>query len=238
MDLAGLLGAIAIEAAGAAVQGSVGFGINLVAAPLLDIVDPAFLPGPLLLAGVLSGLLVARRERNFAQWTTLTWAIVGRIPGTALGLVAVLAASGRSLRILVAGAVIVAVLSGAAGRTIAISSRSLFVAGVASGVMGTIAGLGGTPVGLLYQGQSGCSTRASLSRFTVAGSLLSVTALAASGRMGSTQISLSLLLVPGVLIGFSVSHWLRGLFEGNRLRSAILVLAGGSAVGVIIQALT
>jgi uncharacterized membrane protein YfcA len=238
VDLLQIVGAIAVETLGAMVQGSVGFGINLVAAPLLEIVDPAFLPGPLILAGLLSGLLVARRERGAVQWARLSWAIVGRVPGTVLGVAAVVAASRNSLRVLVATAVILAVISSVAGLEVVISGRSLFVAGVVSGIMGTIAGLGGTPMGLLYQGEPGRSARASLSRFTVAGSILSLTALAASGRMRLAQVGPSLVLVPGVLLGYAVSSLVRAVLDGSRLRPAILFLAGVSALGVIVQAVT
>ena len=41
---------IAFTSAGAAVQASVGIGVGLVAGPALIAVDPAFLPGPTILA--------------------------------------------------------------------------------------------------------------------------------------------------------------------------------------------
>jgi len=43
--------AIAAVAGGAIVQGSVGVGLSLVAAPALVAIDPTFIPGPLLIVG-------------------------------------------------------------------------------------------------------------------------------------------------------------------------------------------
>ena len=54
-----------IFGAGAAVQGAVGFGANLVAAPLLVLLDDGFVPGPVIVAsGVLNVLLAWRSGRR------------------------------------------------------------------------------------------------------------------------------------------------------------------------------
>ena len=37
---------------GACVQGSIGFGLGLIAAPVLALIDPSMVPGPVLAAGV------------------------------------------------------------------------------------------------------------------------------------------------------------------------------------------
>ncbi len=43
-----VLAALALIVAGA-VQGSTGFGFNMLAAPVLAVINPAFVPGPMLL---------------------------------------------------------------------------------------------------------------------------------------------------------------------------------------------
>jgi len=41
-----------VVAVGAMIQGSLGFGLGLVSAPALALIDATFIPGPLLLVGV------------------------------------------------------------------------------------------------------------------------------------------------------------------------------------------
>ena len=63
-DTAGCLMVFGISAAGAILQGSVGFGLGLIGVPLLVLIDPVFVPGPLLLAAFLLNLLMSHREHT------------------------------------------------------------------------------------------------------------------------------------------------------------------------------
>lgn len=83
-----LLAASAAIAFGALVQGAVGFGMALVAAPLLVLIRPQLVPGPLLVSGLALTLLVARRERDSIDLLGVKWGLVGRVPGVAIGALA------------------------------------------------------------------------------------------------------------------------------------------------------
>src|SRR5271168_4249477 len=56
--------AVAVMAIGSALQASVGIGLALLVVPLLALVDQSFIPGPMLLAGVMLASLTAYRERT------------------------------------------------------------------------------------------------------------------------------------------------------------------------------
>ncbi|HZD64967.1 MAG TPA: sulfite exporter TauE/SafE family protein [Acidimicrobiales bacterium] len=236
-DAGTVAAAALVEAFGACVQGGLGFGINLVAAPLLELVDPRFVPAPLILAGLVSGLLVAVRERGGTDLRGVGWALGGRVPGTVLGLAVVVLVPGPALRGVVAAVVIVAVAASLWGWRLPMTAGSLLGAGVASGVMGTVAGLGGTPMGLVYQDARGPTVRATLARFTVLGAALSLIALAGAGRIGWSQLALAGVLLPGVLVGFLVSARLRPLLDDGRLRPVILALLALASLAVLAQAL-
>src|SRR4051812_33476877 len=72
-------------AVGAIVQGSVGLGIGLVAAPLVTLLFPALMPGSVLIAAAVLPLFTLTREARFADWHGLRWAFGGRLVGTPLG---------------------------------------------------------------------------------------------------------------------------------------------------------
>ncbi|MEC9302406.1 MAG: sulfite exporter TauE/SafE family protein, partial [Acidobacteriota bacterium] len=71
--------AIAISAVlvGSVVQGAVGFGLALVSAPVLILIDPRFIPAPLLLASLSLILLTAYRDRQGIDLSGLRWALIG-----------------------------------------------------------------------------------------------------------------------------------------------------------------
>ncbi len=100
--------AVVVIAVSAAIQGAVGFGLNLLAVPVLLTLDPSFVPGPALVAGLLLSLLVAGRELG-ALDHRLGWAVLGVMPGTALALVLLAAVPEDALRVPLGLLVLVAV---------------------------------------------------------------------------------------------------------------------------------
>ncbi|MGH3340676.1 MAG: hypothetical protein ACRDPL_17855, partial [Propionibacteriaceae bacterium] len=82
-----LLLAVLAMSAGAAVQGAVGFGSNLVAAPLLVLLDTRFVPAPLIVMSLVLNALTSRRETAVVDRAELLPAVAGLLPGTALGVV-------------------------------------------------------------------------------------------------------------------------------------------------------
>ncbi len=104
-----------VVAVGALVQGAVGFGLALVAAPLLALVDPVLVPVPLLMVVTVHALLALYREHSDTDWRGVGWALLGRLPGIAIGVLAVAALPPRGFAVVLAlsvlGCSLVSVLS-------------------------------------------------------------------------------------------------------------------------------
>ena len=71
--------------AAAGLQGAIGFGAGLVAAPVVGILAPELLPAFIICLGALIGLMVTIRERASLDLKGAGWALAGRIPGSLLG---------------------------------------------------------------------------------------------------------------------------------------------------------
>ena len=80
----------------ACLQASSGFGMGMLAAPVVALVDPALLPATLILLAFLVTVMVTVRERQRLDLRGTGWALAGRIPGSFLGawLVTVLSREG------------------------------------------------------------------------------------------------------------------------------------------------
>src|SRR4030088_926243 len=107
--------AIAIMALRSAVQASGGIGLALFVVPLLALVDQSFIPGPMLLAGVMLALMTAYRERAAIDVPALRSSLVGLAVGTVIGAFALSFASGRHLDKMFGVLVLLAVLLSVAG---------------------------------------------------------------------------------------------------------------------------
>jgi uncharacterized membrane protein YfcA len=220
----------------AAVHGAVGFGLNLLAVPLLLLVDPALVPGPALVAGLAIAVLVAGRELTAVD-RLASWAVVGLVPGTAAGLALLAVVPDRVLSLVLGLLVLVAVALSAARWQPTPSRPALLVAGTATGFLSTAAAIGGPPMALVYGRAEGARLRSTLSVVFVAASLVALGALTAVGRFDAGDLTTSLVLLPGVLAGFLLSGPLRRRVYPWSTRPAVLTLSAVAALGAVLQGL-
>jgi len=70
---------------GSYVQSSIGFGLAIISAPLLFIIDPLYVPGPVTVCALTLSLANTYHHRKAVSLKGLQYAIIGRIPGTIAG---------------------------------------------------------------------------------------------------------------------------------------------------------
>ncbi|MBW2268344.1 MAG: sulfite exporter TauE/SafE family protein [Deltaproteobacteria bacterium] len=220
------------------VQGSLGFGSALLAAPLLALIHPAFVPGPILAANVLLTLLVARREWSAIDFAGLKFIIVGRVVGNAVAAAMLIQLSQVFFDGLFGALVLAAVGLSFARPSAGRSPRVLAAAGFASGIMGTLSSIGGPPVALVYPHDDPARFRATLSAHFIFGGSLSLFAVWIVGRYGATELALTGLLLPAALAGFWLSRFGIQRIGTARLRSAVLALSTMAGVGVLLRAIS
>jgi uncharacterized membrane protein YfcA len=222
---------------GAAIQGAVGFGSNLVAAPLLVLIDPKLVPGPAITASFLLNMLVIRRERAPHAWREVAVPIVGQIPGAVAGAAVLALVAKANLAVFFSLLILVAVGVSASGLHPPRTRVTLTLAGLAAGFMGTAVGIGGPPMALLYQRANGPEIRAALSRFFGIGGVISLVMLTAFGQFHLDDLLISLSLMPGTVVGYLISGKLLAHVDAGRVRVAVLSLSGASAVVALVRAL-
>jgi len=129
--VAALIAAIVVVALASAVHGAVGFGLSLLAVPVLLVLDPSFVPGPALMAGLLLSVLVDGRELKAAD-PRVGWAVLGLLPGTAVGAALIAAVPEDALGVPLGLLVLVAVALSALRWRPAPTRAALVAAGMAS----------------------------------------------------------------------------------------------------------
>lgn len=227
----------AMVALGALIQGCAGLGMNLLAAPLLTLLDPELVPVPLLAASLVLSLLTMLREFREVDWRGTLFAVGGRIPGTVLGVLAVALLPPREFSVTVGALVLVCVLVSVISWRPRPTSHALFTAGVLGGALGTSSSIGAPPVALLYQHFGGPRIRATLAAYMLFGSFVSLSALGLAGQIGTPQVTATLLLVPFMIVGFALSGPLRRYLDRGWMRPAVLALAAGSSLLLIVRGL-
>ncbi len=220
---------------GAVVQSSVGLGVGLVATPVVTMLFPSLMPGAILVMALLLPFATLAQESGHADLRGIGWAFAGRVAGTPAGVWLVAAVPDRALSVVIGFFVLAALAATSWTREVPRNRRTLAAAGLVSGTTGTASGIGGPPIALLYQRESGPRVRATLAVYFIVGALLSLVTLAAAGQLPAVQVVAGLALMPFVLVGFAAAGPLRRYLDAGRLRAALLIVVGSSAVALIVR---
>ena len=214
-----------------ALQASIGFGIGLLAAPIVALVDPRLVPGTLIMVATVLTLIVVIREREDIDLRGTGWALVGRVPGTIAGALLLAMLPHRALAILLAAVVLSGVVVTSFGWIPAPRRRNVVLAGAASGVLGTATAIGGPPMALVWQRNTGARLRGTMSGFFLVGSMMSIAALTATGAIDGRTMWGFAVLIPAAIAGYLLSRPMNKFLDPKRLRWLAI---GVSSVGAIV----
>ncbi|WNV88755.1 sulfite exporter TauE/SafE family protein [Umezawaea sp. Da 62-37] len=231
----GLLIAGVVVTLGGLVQGLAGFGLALVAVPILALLDPSLLPVPILITAMAHSVMSLAREHRHVDWHGVGWAMVGRLPGTVIGVLLVDSLDQKRFSLLIGVVVLLSVLLSITAWNPRPTKVSLMIAGLTSGSFGTAMSVGGPPVAMLYQNSPGARVRATLAAYFVLGSVTSVIGLSVAGQVHAHQLLTGLLLIPFLVVGFLLSSPLRKFVDTNGIRVPVLVLSTITAVTLIVR---
>lgn len=230
-----ILMAMAIVFVGAFVQSSIGFGLAIVAAPILFHISYEYVPGPISVAGFLLAALNAFKHKENIAIGGLKVAILGRIPGSILGGILLLYISVDTLSLWLGIFVLTALAISLLPFRIEPTPRRMAIAGLLSGFMGTSSGIGGPPMALLLQHQEANALRGNLSAFFMFSALISIAVLICIGHFTLHHLVISLPLLPATWAGYRCALLCMKYISKEKIRIGALVLCLVSGVGAIYQ---
>jgi uncharacterized protein len=225
--------AMLIIIGGASLQGTIGFGMSLVTAAMLAMVDPDFVPVPLLVNAVLLNIMVTGSERESFAARTALWPIIGRAIGAILTVILLAKLPKEHMQVFFGVMVLLAVILIKSGWHIKETSPNLLAAGTLSGVMGTAVAIGAPPLALALDQRDPARFRSTIAGICLAGSFISFVALAVGGAVTARKLLMALILLPGMLVGFAISRRTKRFVDGDALRPFIIFIAGASAIVLI-----
>ncbi|MGJ8690511.1 MAG: sulfite exporter TauE/SafE family protein [Gammaproteobacteria bacterium] len=220
---------------GAFVQTAIGFGLAVVAAPILYFIDPFYVPAPITVCALVLSVLNVISFRGQASFRGLGNAIIGRIPGSLMGGALLLWIDKEWLALWIGLSVLGAVgVSLTSLRWHPTPGRMMF-AGFMSGFMGTSSSIGGPPMALLWQHQDVNLIRANLAAFFTISCLMSLAVLTPLGQFGSRQIILALPLLPATVVGFFIAKRTMRHVPHRQLRIASLTLCSIAGMAAVVS---
>ncbi|MGU3268052.1 TSUP family transporter [Pseudomonas paraeruginosa] len=217
--------ALLIVLGGSLVQGLLGIGFGLLAAPLLYLLDPSYVPGPILLLGFLLACCMLLGKQQALAWRRPMPAILARLPGAWCGGLLLGLLPGAWLGLLLGACVLLATVTSYRWLEIRCNARNLVFAGFCSGLMGTATSVGGPPMVLVYQTCERFSTRDELATFFLLTTPVSLLVLSYQDLLPADYLSTSCKLAPAVLAGYGIARCLGSRFDRHSPRHLMLLLS-------------
>lgn len=222
------------------VQASLGIGFAMLAVPLLVLINVAYAPAPVLFV-----MLFLALGMTVTLWESIDWAgfqvlFPGLIIGTVLGGM-VIGSLDSTYFGLVFGILLLTALAATQSKTLlprVDSSAGRLIGGFFSGLMGTITGVHGAALAVVYRSVDHATAVATIAFVFVIASLLSLLSLYWQGLFGLHSVYLGSTLLPGLILGYLI-HWQwRKKIPEALLRNGMLVVAALSGLTLIIRSVS
>ena len=118
------------------------------------------------------------------------------------------------------------------------TKKNITVAGAASGLMGSLIGIGGPPMAIVYQNSTAKNVVATLNMFFGIGALFTVILFVYFNIINLPEVMKSLYLAPALIIGTMIGRKKNIKdFVNKNLKSLIILVCFVSAVVIIIDAI-
>ncbi len=221
---------------GTFLQRLTGQGFGMVAAPIIALVAPEFLPAALLLLGAAVGLGATAFDRGAVARNELPAGFVGRAVGAVLAtLIALALPDAAAFSAVVALVVYLGIALSLLGVRVEIRPATLFPAGVVAGLMGTLTAVGAPPMALLYQHEEQRRSAAMQNTFFAWGMVVSIASLAVAGLVRWPHVVLAVTLLPVSLVAIRASRPIARRVARASIRPYALTLAGLAATVLLLK---
>ncbi|SDY67084.1 hypothetical protein SAMN05444004_102292 [Jannaschia faecimaris] len=206
----------------------------MVAAPMLALLAPSYLPGTVLLVGLCVGAGSFMADRSAVVLRDLPPGFTGRALGAAIAAWIAARVVGTPALPLVTGLLVwLAVGLTLLGLRLPVTPPTLFGAGTMAGVMGTLTGIGAPPMAIVYANVETRRSVATQNVFFAFGMAVSIAALLLAGVIGLRHLVFAVTLAPAVPVTLWAVRPLAGRVAKRAIRPWALGLAS-IAAGVLI----
>ncbi|MBY7668249.1 sulfite exporter TauE/SafE family protein [Vibrio anguillarum] len=218
---------------GSFVQTAIGFGLAIVAAPLLFLISADYVPAPICIVALFISILNALKHRSNIELGGLKMALIGRVPGSIAGGILLVLVSTDVLALWLGLLVLFAVAVSLLPYRIEPTPIKMGIAGFFSGFFGTSSAIGGPPMALILQHQEANQLRGNLSAFFVFSSIISLMIQIPAGFLTLHHLWITIPLIPSAWLGYKLAMMTTQSLPKDNIRFAALLLCTISGVTAV-----
>ncbi|MDG2428349.1 MAG: sulfite exporter TauE/SafE family protein [Acidimicrobiales bacterium] len=233
-----LTGGFFLVAVGGTIAGALGFGGGMVIVPFLVLINPAFVPVPIVLMTPFFTGLVAWRERDSIDPSVLKWIAVGFIPAMGAGSFTLIVASEETLGIVI-GLLLLAVIGLQITRPqLRRTASTLVLGGGLGGFMANTVGIPTVGLALAMSHFEGPTFRATLNTCTAFLTVISIVVLTAANQVGGSDLVAATVLTLGSTVGFVLSGPVRHVVDRRGISQMVYAVASLGAITLLVRSMS
>ena len=233
-----LIGGFILIAIGGTIAGALGFGGGVVIVPFLILINPDFVPVPIVLMTPVFAGLVAFRERRWVDLSVLKWISVGFIPALAVGSFTLVAASTETLGVLISVLLLAVIGMQIARPQLKHATSTLVYGGALGGFMANTVGIPTIGLALAMSNFEGPTFRSTLNTCTTGLTIISIVVLASTDQIDGTDLVTATVLILGSTVGFFLSGPVRHIVDRRGISQLVYAVAALGAVSLLIRSTT
>lgn len=235
LDLYSLLLANGIIILGSIFQMISGISVGIIIAPFLALISYTLIPAPIMMASLTLTIMMSIKYRKFVDIKSVYMLSLGVSIGVIATIFILKFIDTSNLNLLFGVLTLLAVFISIKIKNIHLRGKFAFSTAIISGIMGSLASVGGQLLSLLYQNHNLNTIKASLSFIYTIFSLFMLITFYYSGNLHQEQIIFGFYMMPGFIIGFLISPFFVSKFNPNYIKITILFLASFGGVMLIVK---
>ena len=222
---------------GAIAQSAIGLGFGIPAC-FLVLLEPSMVPSCIILMGTFLAFSNALLSLKDIIKVDLIYAYFGRLIGSFMAMPLIFLTLGTNNYLIIFGILLlVATYMSIKKWNIVANKKNITIAGTISGLMGTLTGIGGPPMALVYQNSSARKVVATLNMFFGVGALFSVILFVYYDLINLPEVMKSIYLSPALIIGTYIGRReMVKKFVDKNLKNLIIAVCFVSAFVIILDA--
>jgi len=237
VDVWELVGGFGLFVTAAGISGVIGFGGGLAVVPFLVMLNPNFIPVPMVLASpAISGLIVWR-ERKSIDLSSVKWTAVGLAPGIAAGTATLVSLSQKTLGIFISLLLLAGTGLQMASKETRQTRSTLLGGGVLAGFMANTVGMPGVALAVSMSRFEGPVFRSTLNTCVVMMTVVSTTVLAVAGQIDIFHLVAAAVFVAAAFAGFLISGPVRHVVDRRGTTQIVYAVSVAGAITLLIRSL-
>ena len=222
---------------GSILQMATGVTAGMIIVPFLAMISYTLIPVPVAFASLALTSMMAYKGREYIDTKNIFQISIGTIAGILLSIFILKNISFEYMGLLFGSFILISVFISIKVKTFTLNKSINYTGGFISGVMGSMAAVGGQVLALLFQNHPLESLKSTLAFLYTLFSVVMLSIFFLFGEFSYSQFLSGLYMMPGFIIGFFVAPIFSKYFNPKYSRVVVLSMATLGALSLIVKSL-